>query len=985
MHPLEHESISKSYLYELLSSLGVTQSTEKTINNMRSIVHYRSSAVLNKPIMGKLYHNAHTLLPMKDISNIELWVNGEHLNPDQYKITPEENQYTSTLVPVLLDRPDAYAVKYLVNRNIVHRAHATNKIPKAGVYTYQYNYGPKVKGITAKSIYAIADNEYVSPTEVKIENETIRATFPYTKTIDIFLCKNLIWSGKTSQEETVLITDRLDPNVYGTYLLDATELADIDVRFYPFINVKSGGFLRVFSDIKTTIKPNLLPYLRFINYPEFNPVRDPYDYGWGGSSLVFSKDTIYPTDSDEVIYEKFSDIGREYYKIKSAIMPRTETFKMYDSCFVKKILALEGNRTENILYSTIPFDDYRDILFYKGKVFSDYTTATLREIDGTYVEVNPRGLPRYYISDRSYNVADFSVLKISTQNNTTIKAITADVNMNPDGKYDYLVEFDKKFRTMYKNLLALQEYKLTLTDENQVVLSEEESDVYKDYTWFQILEIDNQPQAVKALIKSGLTQNPDDPRTSIWFDMNNPDPTVLYRQLLVANIEQDPSMVGNILFALPPAELPEGTFESFSIGNDESLSKDEIFFDLNDGSAPYSLSKELMYEGNVNSPISEPKDVYLYRGNTVNNDDLLSFVGDNRPLIEEMLGGEDEYLNIIERFSIRDMTNDPLLNQLWFDYEDRVVKSRQSPNHGVIWKPDKPIELLSRIIWLGITPPEIYEGEEGVAVRFSYNIAMMGRDSTFMSEANIEIFDKNILSNLYLDYPMEHIPEYSDLFAEWIKTPLKKVIMVDGGTIVAAINDTIVRINLSSSYESEYLDLFVFDDIVLNFRKGNKTNLVYNGILPDLLNNKILDESSLIVFDGTMKDSREVEYLAFDNTHEAGNVISNNSQYTNTAELNVIYSNNIKRHTIRRLDLSEMDQAELDMKIIPINDDTIYYDAGYMAVFLNGQYIQGHNILPLTDNNTRLRVIGFTDRIDRIDFLYNDTDRPIYKLKGCLD
>lgn len=735
--------VSKSsYIYNILNNLRITESTETKIKDMMKYsIPYSYTKIFNNPFNGKVYYKSYIYLPVNDLIKVELWFEGKYIHSHECTIIG----HVGALSVILLDKryDDTLNVRYWVNPNVFNKL---GNISSSGNVEVSYNTIAKVDGITEKSFYAIYDNKFITPISVEDLGSSYLVKFAYTNSLEIFVCRNLEYSGSVDQYETVQVSDIDYPIICGRYILNTLNSPLLDVRFYPYIRSLEPGFLRVFSDISAKVNPIYLPYIRFMRYPENIIISDPYDsLLWDNHDMIFSSETINQNDTTEVIFDKLEDLSKEYYRAYDLIHSMNKLIECLDNAFTTKEMTIEGY-IHRIHVSKYPYSKTRDILHYNGLVFSNYQTACIRDIDTSYCEIDQvRGFDRLYIldDDNLYNVRDFSILKLNSDNNSTIKNIAYYIQANTNGEYDYLINFDKCIQTLYRNLLVVKDYDFDFYDSNEVVLAETESDLYPEIA---LLEVDS-------------------------------------------------------------------------------------------------------------------------------------------------VEGDD---------------------------------------------PVNPIET----------------------------------------------FDANTLTDLHLNDPalLESDMSVGEVFAEWVDTTgYAKNLYRDDEIFICELNGSIIKIELSKDNVEDILDIFIFEDIMLNFRAGSKV-LPYNGILPDLLNSKLINESDLLIFDGILHDSRKREYIKLENYPYPYNTITNNTYQVNP-DMSIIYSKNIKRYSLYREDMSEFQANELNAKIINLTQFPIYFDKDEFIVFANGRYIKRSDISVIGHNRF---IVNFIDDIYRVDVLYSILDEDVFRLKNIL-
>lgn len=726
-----------NYVYDVLNKFNITESTETKIKKMMDFsIPYSYTRIYNTAYKGIIYYKSYVYIPTDNLDSIELWFEGKYIYTNKCKIIGKVGNLSVILLDDKYD--DKLTLRYWINPNIIKKIKINSNDISPKIISVEIE---KTEGINRSSIYAISDGKFVSPISSDDMKTMYISKFSYINNLEVFICKNLKYSGTVKQYETFLVGGLYDPIICGRYILNTINKPLLDVRFYPYIQSLEPGFMRVFSDISINIPQEYVPYTRFMIYPENIIQTDPYnDSSWDKSDMLFSVETIHKSDSIEDIFKKLEDISKEYYKVYDLIHSMDKIIECLDESFTIKEMNISGY-IHRILVSKYSFNNSRDILFYKGKVYTSYLHDKIRDINESFCELDPiRGIDRFYIldDDEELNPLDFSILKMNSDNNSTIKNISYYL-LDGSPKYSYLIKFNASIQALYRNVLILKNFEVPLYDSNKVVFSDKYSITYSDTLHLKIT-------------------NTDDP--------------------------------------------------------------------------------------------------------------------------------------------------------------------------------------------------------------------------------NGETFNSEILTNLYLNDPEKLDEDLSigDIFAKWVDSSENiKNLYRDNEIFICEINGSIASINLNVDYSEERLDIFIFEDFMLNFR-SKATELPYNGILPDLLNSKLINESNLLIFDNILYDSNKTNYIKLQNSPYPYNTI-NNETFRVSDDMSIIYSKNIIRYSMYRKNMNQMQINELDSKIINLNQFPIYFDKNDFLVFINGLYIKKSDISTISKNRL---IVNFSDEIYRIDILYSSLDEDIFRLKNVI-
>lgn len=479
-----------NYVYDILNQFNITESTETKIKNMMEYsIPYTYTKIYNTVYRGVIYYKSYVYIPADNLDNIELWFEGKYIYTSNCKVL---GKIGNQLVVLLDDRyDDTLTLRYWINPNIIKKVKLHSDDNSQKIISIDID---KTNEINRSSIYAIADGKFITPISSDDMKTKYVSRFSYVNDLEVFVCKNLKYCGTLKQYETFLVGGLFDPIICGRYILNTINKPLVDVRFYPYVQTFEPGFMRVFSDISIKIPQEYLQYTRFMTYPENIIQTDPYnDSTWDKRDMLFSIDVIEKSDPIEVIFDKLENISREYYKIYDLIHSMDKIMECLDDSFTIKEMNISGV-IHRVLVSSYSFNNSRDILFYKGKVYTSYLHDKIRFIDNNYCELDDvRGIDRFYIldNDEELDPNDFSILKMNSDNNSTIKNISYYL-LDGSPEYTYLINFNKAIQTLYRNLLIIKNYEVPLYDSNKVIFSENWSAKYPELLHLTVEE-DSEP------------------------------------------------------------------------------------------------------------------------------------------------------------------------------------------------------------------------------------------------------------------------------------------------------------------------------------------------------------------------------------------------------------------------------------------------------------------------------------------------------------
>ena len=429
----------------------------------------------------------------------ELWIEDHYINP---KVVTWIK--TTNVLYGVLDAPYKEQVENNVNVKCFYNPSIIFRYSNVGTPGDLYSHDEiidisddKFTGITdiTKSVYFISENKFHIPKVTLIEGTRYKISADYTTDIDLFICLNLVNVLEVKANEGTPVINVTSNRCYHRMFVDHSPDYPIDCRFYPYIKIDKNCIVRVFNDIShRVVNPTLS---RIINYDEFaediivgdriDPYNSTSEYL---NSLEPVDDIINADDSDEIVLQKFEKISAYCYRMWEEYPwnPNEQSdFVVCDNtvfgkpCFiVKEIKTTDETLTK--ICSTVPFESYRDLLFYKGQLFSDYTIMNILykqyKSYAAWIET-VEGMP-VYIIDSQYDPNEFTLIKFNAFEDSTY------VNIDQYFNKDFINRLHFKMNRFYRNLLVIRkEYEDTMLE--KVRVSTIEPSIHDQYLWYELL------------------------------------------------------------------------------------------------------------------------------------------------------------------------------------------------------------------------------------------------------------------------------------------------------------------------------------------------------------------------------------------------------------------------------------------------------------------------------------------------------------------
>lgn len=482
-----------SVLYDTIKEMGLLCSEEKHIRMVReestSDTFFTEMPLSTSDVdrVGYLYPHFTTKLEYQ--GNLEVWVGDTYEHP--MKTTWVESG--SELIGVL---SRVYDIETQVANVFYHPGillRYSNLSETDTVKTYRTIIDIRNEPYNRldhpdRSAYYISENMIKVPSVEWLDDYTIRFTAEYTTDIDFFICSDIVGVFQATKDIGLYIDSPNAPICYHHIVVDGSPSYHIDARFYPCIKVDKDCSIRVFNDHSHRI---LYPEVsRLVLYPEYVDIVDPYNCGIDYlRTLKEVDDVIVQTDNDAAILRKFLRIVRFCYRIWEKFPTFCDEQSDFLICdnhtfgheYFKSGMIYTLTDSYQAIYTTAPFEAHKDILFYDGMLFSDYTTVNIAKTStGKLVESDSIGIP-YYIITGDYDINKFTLLKFNAWEDTQY------VNVGDYINEDLTINLHEKLNRFYRNLLVVRNELLTHTDNDRVRIMTTEPSTKDEHLWFELL------------------------------------------------------------------------------------------------------------------------------------------------------------------------------------------------------------------------------------------------------------------------------------------------------------------------------------------------------------------------------------------------------------------------------------------------------------------------------------------------------------------
>ena len=481
----------KSELFNTLAWMGLLSTEERRIRSIREqdAEFYKPLDLTYDDIERVGYYYPHVTMHPNYKGYCELWFEDTYINPQEITWIDTENAAYAVLNAKY---DETIPVRCLYNPNIIYRySQVADNEDTEYAHTITIDIADikysEISNIERSAFY-ISQNKVRVPQIVHIDQNTIKFIAPYKHDIDFFICSNLANVVEVKAGQGVMLDQTYSKNCYHHITVDNDPQYPIDARFYPCVTVDKDCVLRVYSTSYHTI---LYPEVcRILNYPEFIEVLDPYTSDNEVlATMPEIDDMIISTDTEEEIIQKFSNMAAYFYRMWEKFpVDSTEqsdfivcdNSSLSEPTFSLQTVNLYDEQIEKII-SRVPYEENRDILFYNGLIFSDYTIRNLKYTDeGIYAE-NPEGMPTYLI-DPSYDHKKFNLIKFNTAEDTQIMNIGDYIDVDNVSKLHY------KLNRFYRNLLVVRMQLLDYNaPEEYARIATIQPNTKDNYLWFELL------------------------------------------------------------------------------------------------------------------------------------------------------------------------------------------------------------------------------------------------------------------------------------------------------------------------------------------------------------------------------------------------------------------------------------------------------------------------------------------------------------------
>ena len=479
----------KSELFNTLAWMGLLSTEEYRIREVRNAPfdRYIDLDLTNDDIERVGYYYPHVAMKLEYKGLTELWFGDMYLNPEE--LTWIETNHL--LYAVMNQKLDVLQpVKCFVNPNILYRY--SKIVDDEANYTHVVDIDTTdIRYATNDHIehaaYYISQNKVCVPTTEWIDEKTLRFRAPYQHDIDFFICSNIVNVVEIEANKGILVDNLYSNKCYHRIFVDYDPTYPIDARFYPYITTDKNCVIRIFNDSSHTV---LYPDVcRLMLYDEYLTIDDPYNTDNEYLNNLPPIDVMIKTsDSDAQVMFKFGQIAKYFYKLwekypidssEQSDFIICDNTRLTDKAFVKTIVHLYDEEIEKIM-SLVPVEQHRDLIFYNGQLFSDYTTRTIKkDAAGNYNE-NLDG-QKVYLIDSSYDLNGFTLIKFNTNEDTNIMNIGEYIDMKN------IAHLHRKINRFYRNLMVIRMQFMDDYEPEQVRIATVQPNATDNYLWFELL------------------------------------------------------------------------------------------------------------------------------------------------------------------------------------------------------------------------------------------------------------------------------------------------------------------------------------------------------------------------------------------------------------------------------------------------------------------------------------------------------------------
>lgn len=1040
-----------SVLYDTLCEMGLLCSEEKHIRMVReeseSDTFFTELPLSISDVDRVGYSHPHFSTKSGRKGYLEVWVDGMYEHPSQ--ITWVDDNYELHGILSRAYDVDTQKARVFYNPGIIYRYSnlATGTSEHSHTVVIDTRLEPYNRlDYPDRCAYYITQNQVKIPTASWLDDSRIQFTAPYTEDIDFFICSDIVGVFIATKNVGLYIDSPNDPICYHHIVVDDDPSYHIDARFYPCIKVDKDCVIRVFNDHAHRI---LYPEVsRLVLYPEFADVIDPYN-----TKIEYLRtlspvdDVIRKGDTESTIHTKFRRIARFCYRLwerfpwfsneqSDFVICDNNTFGK--TCFSRgRISGFE--KSISAIYTEVPFEAHRDILFYDGMMFSDYRVMTLSITpDGRIAESPLTGLPRYVIPEE-YDVDKFALIKFNVWEDTQI------INVGDYIDEKLTINLHEKLNRFYRNLMVVRTELLTQADDEYVRVMTAQPPTRDDYLWFELLinvtpeEFENNPDITIKLFGLDPVSVPRTIMKGAYrLDLDPKDGPVNYTELLMTYYELTAGEKQYLaLHYENTGETSDPTtkvFHDIMLANQKDIPTDRLGLVIEDPAMDAPYIETAVEAGTDEAPAGTNPvqgDLYAHLSNA-DIDMLLSAEDTDPPAVSYMNEDTGSHITVEEIAKMAreeklaliqsklddeiisaqlDTADDGTLNKIVYDtlkaeYVHSIASENPQANTLALGTSDiiqhnltyilseaEPTDANINDLWIQVDDIKI---SQYIGSIVSYEL----KEGTQSQQKNPH-YDGHKAS-MILDYgPNADYSDGVELFKPVVDPTLRPLHY--GKDVPTPITDMdvwyeyldevndkicyydadtiVIRVDerlVAIRMSDDNLQAFLFDDVMLNFR--GKLGMKYLSILADLVNSNVIDKSQVTTFYKRLITSGDDANPKLTRLYTGTSHIVSITK-ADTTDLSVLYSTNIGRFTMTYTDPDTTNrerEAAYRMCIDYSNRDFAYL-AGRMLVFINGKYI------PQKDCKegfaSKLQILNFDEIINTVDILYSKRDEGLMKLK----
>ena len=1000
----------KSRLFEFLAELGLLYSTQGIVNNIRK-EHplYEILPLSYDDVKHISYFGPHFLLTKRKLECCEIWINDHYVNPKSV-ITVEKNPFQTYCILNEEYDIEKSILRCYHNDNIIYRHTIWNEdadTPGNFAYTIDLTKEPYSElDDIEKSCYYISNSGIHVPNFEYIHDGTqVMITATYHKDFDFFICSNLVNILEVRANVGTYIDHPTSKKCYYNYIIDHDDTYPINCSYYPCIQIDKDCVLRIFNDNYNSVE---YPYTnRLINYPEFMNVDDPYNSDNEFlQTYVPSKEIITSEDTDDQIYEKFHQLAKGFFRMWE-IVPYSsleesdfiicDNTSTKDISFVNKDILSESGISNHII-STIPHESSRDILFYNGVIFDDYTIENIHTVNGV-TEFYENGIPTYIIP-AEYDADKFTLVKFNSAEDATIMNVGEYIDV------DNYLKLHHKLNRFYRNLMFLRMSVMDI-DNDEVYVSNNQPDNPKDDAlWFEILTgLDVDSMLLDYIDKITISKSdiPEDIKRACYrIDMEPGNGPASYTEVLMTYLKlsekqkeylalqygDDSSAVDDVIYkdlqpVNDPSEIESPDLSDLILDDmDDDLTELDktgqmILDDLVSG-----IEDEIDSIGNMDDidDITDPTvgkyglDVIAYsdsEGNTVHSDEIDNMSRDEKiTFIKNYMSDDfsDKYSEQLEK--TKTSTLNDIVSRIKLardDYVKDIILNELDMDDSEILTQIAEDIILKVLIECGTVLPEELPEDKLAALVFDFGeYNEHAKDKGTFDEKLHKIIES-------VERPDINTLQNNDVWYEFLEDTANHVCYSDSNTMVINIDNHFYGLQ----FENDNVEMFMFDDILMNFTKNK--GIKYTSILADLINSNVLSYEDCNIFYGRLiTDSDifdpELRRLYTGTSNVVTMLDGDDKDYI------VTYSSNIGRFRMDYKTVSnKVRESAYRMEIDYSERDDFAFLHRRMLLFVNGKYIPQNQYRE--DFAYKIKLLDFHEIISTVDILYSKRDLHVMKLK----